>query len=218
MTTEPNAVYFAPGDYAHLSRRFGVFLIDLSVVLLLAVGAMIPITFALTPESVLKSSDAAPTPEVVSPYAKKAFVGGLLLVGVPYHIALRRLRGGTLGYRLMGVRLVDATGQPPSWRALTKRFLLAAVGAPFWLAPLILSYLYCLKHPRRQTGHDFWSGTWVVKRKAQPAGPALVSYQSKLLGTWLLNYIDVEPYSPEQPTRERTDPQAEPVAAATQGE
>jgi uncharacterized RDD family membrane protein YckC len=218
MTTQPNAVYFAPHDYAPVTRRFGAFLVDLVALYLLAVVLAIPIGYLLLPRG-LPSTPDTPPPQVLSKYTKIVFTLGGLLGGVPYHIALRRSRGGTLGYRLLGIRLVDQTGHPPSWRVLGKRFVLAvilAIPCLFFL-PLVASYLYALKHPRRQTGHDFWSGTWLVRKNARPAGPALTAYNSKLLGTLLLNYIDVEPYVPEHPptTNEATTPEPDPTPAAS---
>jgi uncharacterized RDD family membrane protein YckC len=54
-------------------------------------------------------------------------------------------------------------------------------------------YVLCFKTPRRQAIHDRWSGTWLVRRRAEPIGPALSTYHTKLFGTFILTYTDVEP-------------------------
>jgi uncharacterized RDD family membrane protein YckC len=131
----------------------------------------------------------------------------MLAVPLLYHTALRRLRGGTLGYRLMGVRLVNQRGETPSWRTVGLRFLLGVVG----VIPLAATYWRCLKDARRQTFHDQWAGTWVVKKRAQPAGPAVTAYQTKLFGVLALTYIDVEPYTAAPADAEMPGPAAEPT-------
>ncbi len=219
MTTQPNTVYFAAHDYAPVTRRFGAFLTDLVVLCVLAFVLVIPIGYLMLPNRVRSMPDSPQRQVLLSKYTKRAFAIGGLAGGIAYHIVLRRLRGGTLGYRLLGIRLVNETGRPPSWRVLGKRFVLAALLATpcLFFLPLVASYLYALKHPKRQTGHDFWSGTWLVRKNARPAGPALTAYNSKLLGTLLLNYIDVEPYVTEHSptTSEATVPEPDPTPAAS---
>jgi uncharacterized RDD family membrane protein YckC len=195
MSPDADAVIYRPEDYAPVSRRIGALLIDLVVFTLLVSVITGSIGRVTVPEGIRSMPDTPERTERVNEHMrtpkKVGFLGGCLL----YYICIRRLRGGTLGYRLMGIRLVDKTGNPPSWRVLVKRFLLAA---PLTL-PLGASYLCCIKNPKRQAVHDQWSGTWVVRRKAKPAGPAMTAYLTKLLGTLLLRYIDVEPWVPQPP-------------------
>lgn len=118
-----------------------------------------------------------------------------LVLSVAYHVALRRTRGGTLGYRIARIRLINSENQPPSWRVLTKRFFLGmALAGPFGA-----SYLLCLRSPKRQALHDRLCNTWMVRSRAVPAGPGTEVHQLQLLSSWAIRYIDVEPLNnPEQ--------------------
>lgn len=220
MAVQPNAVYFAKDDYAHIARRFVAFALDFVFVVVIwsvltfallanAGGTGTRQDIAAGPDSDLGKQDAAEETTLNLKSRQRLPKFTLLLVCLVYQIGMRRLPGGTLGYRLAGIRLVDESGGPPSWRALIKRSCIAIALAMFLCVPLLISYLYALKHPKRQTGHDFWSGTWAVRKRAKPAGPALTTYQSKLLLIFLLNYIDVEPYTPGRPS-----PEPEPALAS----
>ncbi|MBN2560862.1 MAG: RDD family protein [Phycisphaerae bacterium] len=214
MSAKPDAVYYASEDYAHPARRLGAWISDLAILLVILSGIGIAVQAVYVPWEVFRQRR---TPEVrrqVQRYMKPIegrLSLGVLAAAVLYHVALRRLRGGTLGYRLMRIRLVDKTGEPPAWRVLVRRFLVAV---PVTL-PLGASYLRCRKDPKRQAVHDQWSGTWLVRKKARPAGPAITAYQTKLLGTYLLTYIDVEPYVPVDPPASEAEPTANPIGAST---
>ncbi|MCG8408345.1 MAG: RDD family protein [Phycisphaerales bacterium] len=192
MSADAEAVYFKPEDYASVPRRLMAFLIDVLFVAVLCYAAAIVVVSMTVSKDVLESS---------SDEEKKAIVRqslGLLLlcwVGLAavYHIAVRRARGGTLGYRLAGIRMVNAFGEPPSLSALIKRFLIATPTCTFFA----LSYLSCRNHPKRQAIHDQFAGTWLVRRSADPAGPAELSELPHLYGIYpfalMLTNLDVSP-------------------------
>lgn len=198
MATAPNAVYFARDDYAPLSRRLGAAVIDL-VGWWAITGLCIQTTIFVTAGSglwrELDSQARAVKVEQVKQNLRVLLAVSPLVTAAAYHIGLRKLRGGTAGYRLMRIRLVDSDGLTPRWRALGKRFL---AGVPLVLF-FGLGYVTCRKSPRRQAMHDQVAGTWLVRRRAAPAGPAVTSYQTKLLGTYPLMLIDVEPFEPPPP-------------------
>lgn len=210
MADEPDAVYFAADDYAHFARRFGAFLVDFAFVIFLTMAALGAVSYRSLPSDRLANeTDPTVRQKLIAKQIKQTWRQARwpwLAACVVYHLSMRRLRGGTLGYRVAGIRLVDNTGRAPSWRVLFKRFGIAFAFAVFFFLPLVVSYLFCFKLPKRQSGHDFWSGTWLVRKRAQPAGPALTAYNHKLLGTWLLSYIDVEPYVPEAPAAAEPEP------------
>lgn len=196
MTVEADAVHFALEDYAKPLRRVGACAVDLIVLILLLAMIGTIAEFLLVPSDVYLHRPR--TPEVqrqISKAIKPAQVPSVLIwlaCCTAYHVPLRRTRGGTLGYRLMGIRLVDASGRTPSMRTLAKRFLIAI---PFTML-LGATYLACRDRPRRQAIQDQWSATWAVRRRANPAGPARRSYQTKLLGTLMMAYVDLEPVEP----------------------
>ena len=202
MNPTPDAVYYTTSDYAHPARRIGAALVDFVVLFLVvwqfstgvALLVALPDVKRLsnTPEG-QKQVDRQETKTQIKKSMKSIQVpAGLVafvLLPAAYHIGLRRLRGGTPGYRVMGIRVVDRTGSTPGWRVLLRRFL---IGTPMVLL-LGAGYWQCPRDPKRQANHDRWSGTWVVRKKAEPAGPALTAYQTKLFGIYPLTYIDVEP-------------------------
>ena len=114
-------------------------------------------------------------------------------------------RGGTVGSRVHRMRIVDKDGEPPSIIALAKRFLLALPGCLL----LGATYFACRSSPTRQAGHDRWAATWLIRARAQPDGPAQVAYNTKLIGTFILTYIEVEPHTPENGDPETASPAAD---------
>jgi uncharacterized RDD family membrane protein YckC len=192
MAVEADSVYFAAKDYAHPVRRLGALIIDLAFLIALLNAIYIPIAYAIVPASIRNQHR---TPErqqeidkLVKPIQMPVPMAWLALC-IIYHIPFRRTRGGTLGYRLMGIRLVDRKGQTPPMRPLIKRFLIAIPSTMF----IGLSYFSLFTSPKRQTMHDKWSGTWAIRKRAEPAGPAITAYNTSFLGTIPTTYIDVEP-------------------------
>lgn len=222
MTEQPSAtpdsVYFDLRDYAHPIKRVLACAID--IVLLLAVfsiaGTLVGVF--LMPQELRGKPRTAEVQRQMTKYMKPAQrpLGlGWLAFCIVYQIPLRRTRGGTIGHRLMRTRLVDKNGNTPPIRAVFRRFLIAAPATLF----LGLSYWDSFRNPRRQATHDIWSGTWVVRCRAKPAGPAITSHNPKLLGTILLTYVDVEPVLPQasiSSTAAAKEP-ADPPACVTPG-
>lgn len=197
MSEEFHAICYLESDYASMARRIGAALTDLLTILFVVIVVNYAVAFRYVPMDVLKmpvttAKERHDRQARINEYMRPVQVPlstGFLVFACVYHIGLRRLPGGTLGYRLMGVRLVNEAGAPPEWKVLVKRFLLAVPFVSFFG----VSYLLCRQNPRRQAFHDRWSGTWVVRKSARPLGPANRVYQSKLLGTFPLTYIDLEP-------------------------
>jgi uncharacterized RDD family membrane protein YckC len=194
----PDSVYFDLRDYAHPLRRLLACAVDFALFLALFVGLLMLTEWCLVPKEVLAKGRTPEAQQQINKYMKPVQIPlplGLLAACLAYHVALRRTRGGTIGHRLMRTRLVDKNGEPPPIRALFRRFLIAVPVTLFFG----LSYLDCFRNPRRQATHDKWSGTWVVRCRAKPAGPAITSYHPKLLGTFLVTHIDLDPVTRESP-------------------
>ncbi|HKQ46554.1 MAG TPA: RDD family protein [Phycisphaerae bacterium] len=185
-------VYYRQQDYARVIRRLPSMIVDLGVLVLMIAIITSAVQAVYVPGSVIKMPRSPERNRLLAQYWRPVQKQTLLVcaaVAAGYHIALRRTRGGTLGYRLLGIRLIDATGRPPSWKALVKRFLIAVPLFFFFAA----TYWGCFQNPRRQALHDTFCSTWLVRKSAQPAGPARPVHQAKLLGPWLLTFMDVEP-------------------------
>ncbi len=193
MATAPNAVYFSPEDYAPLPRRLGAAVVDLVGWWVMTGLCIQAVVFVTAGPGLWQEPDPQARAVKIEQVKQKLRIPLMtlpLVTAAAYHIGLRKLRGGTLGYRFMRIRLVDSDGLTPRWRVLWRRFL---AGVPLVLC-FGLAYAGCRKSPRRQAMHDQVAGTWVVRRRAVPAGPAVTSYQTKLLGTYPLMLMDVEPF------------------------
>jgi uncharacterized RDD family membrane protein YckC len=215
-------VYYRPEDYAPATRRILSFVID-AVVLFVAIAIpIVVIQLLVVPASVRGMPDSPARAKLIAKYAhpyQTWFVA--IAFAALYHVALRRTTGGTVGNRLTGIRLVDASGGIPSWTALLKRFGLAlmvmliasmiaavpsrllandypAAAGPagiiaIFVLVFVVLYRPCQRDPRRQTFHDRWSGTWSIRKRAEPAGPAKPVHHAKLLGPFLVTHVDIEP-------------------------
>ena len=205
MNANTQPVYFRDEDYAGLGRRIAAFILDHVALILLLMGMLFATVLPFPPEVMKRlaaTGNAAERYQIQQEYYKlpavQARIGGSMRMWVVlctfYYIALRRLRGGTLGYRLAGIRLVDPTGQAPGLKALVKRFLFGAL----FTMPLGASYYLCLKDARRQALHDRWCNTWLVRKRAEPAGPATLVHRVQLVATWAVRYDGLEPATPAE--------------------
>ncbi len=199
MAADADVVWFRSEDYASIARRIGAFLLDHAFLFSLLIVVMLTVIFPLPAELAerMRSTPVVERQAMTAEWLKSPEsmhrlmwrLRGWLVFCVAYYTVFRRLRGGTVGYRIMGIRLIDKTGHPPSLGTLFKRFFVAAIAT----LPLGASYLKCRKSSKRQAFHDWWCGTWLVRKRAVPAGRGKVSYQPLLLGTFMLTFIDVEP-------------------------
>lgn len=87
-----------------------------------------------------------------------------------YEVPLKRSRFRTLGYWLMGCKIVNLRGEPPSYFMLTFRALMWASG-PF---NFLFDLFWCGIDDDRQTLRDRFSSTCVVKVNAEPVGSGSV--------------------------------------------
>lgn len=83
----------------------------------------------------------------------------LAVIEVGYYWVPTALWGQTLGKRLLGIKVVDAEGEPPGWGQAAMREL---VGKFLSGLSLGLGFLVALFHPKRRALHDLVGGTWVV--------------------------------------------------------
>lgn len=121
MNADP-LVWFRYQDHAGIVRRLSACIIDAAIILgvLATPGILI--------QKMHLDSQEPTAARTVGATAVMLF--GLLvslLVAAPYHLFLRRTRGGTIGYRLAGVRLVTMTDVIPSWSTLIRRFALSLI-------------------------------------------------------------------------------------------
>ena len=95
----------------------------------------------------------------------------LLLLSFIYLSIIKPSRLRTLGYIFMGVKIVDLKGQRPSFFKMAFRYLLLIVG-PF---SLIHDILWLISEKTKQTFRDKVSGTYVIKKNAEPIGTGILA-------------------------------------------
>ncbi len=67
--------------------------------------------------------------------------------------------GQSLGQGAMGIRTINAAGEPPGAGRALGRILASILSA----IPLGLGYLWAAWHPETRTWHDSIAGTWVIR-------------------------------------------------------
>lgn len=160
-------VYYDIRDYAGILRRLLIAVVDLVVLVIMAVLLSV----------ISVSSDWI---------ADTVFTLFFVLC-YAYLAGLKATRFGTLGYILAGVRLVDLQGQQASIFRASLRFGFIFPG------PLILLFdlLWVGNDPNRQSIRDKFARTYVVRRKATPAGRGPIGYKTYYLMTYNLVFPEV---------------------------
>ena len=97
-----------------------------------------------------------------------------LVVWFAYIVLLKASPLGTLGYRLMRVRIVDLHGRRPAFLSYVGRFLFSILG-PF---NLVVDLLWLWTDPHGQTLRDKMAHSYVVRARAEPLGWGEVVYAS----------------------------------------
>jgi uncharacterized RDD family membrane protein YckC len=172
------AVWFFPSDYVGVWRRLAVELVD-SVVIVVGLVVVTATVVLLDPGEDLSDTTLA---VVISCWA-------VLIYG--YFVVLKRSRLTTVGYRLAGVRILDASGRPPRLGAMTLRLSFGLLG-PF---NIVLDMLWIPFDRHKQTLRDKLAHTYVVKANAEPAGPARIVVRTYSILGMSFVFQDVEPVS-----------------------
>jgi uncharacterized RDD family membrane protein YckC len=195
-------------------------------VMLIVVG-VIQLSFALkyVPHDVRTMPKSPEQQKLVKKYTAP-YLGQIMLLNAAafmiYFVPISSMPGGTLGYRLARIRMLNCAGRGPSWWQIIKRLLIVGliaipctmpygivtnklgatnpliqVGAMFagFFAWLMLLYRSCSTHERRQAIHDRWAGTWMVRKSAIPMDGRAFD-KAVLVGPFLLRHLEVEPIAP----------------------
>lgn len=91
--------------------------------------------------------------------AQPIALGAVLLVAALYDVLLTRRLGGTVGKRLLGLRVESREGGPPGTGQLIGRLLGRILSA----LPALLGFLWALWDRRKQTWHDKLADTVVLR-------------------------------------------------------
>jgi uncharacterized RDD family membrane protein YckC len=169
-------IYFNKNDYASMFKRTLVILIDLFIVGIVGYILSSAWTFwADSPDFELISEFGWMSAALFSP----VYFWTLTLMAYLYLAILKRSRFGTIGYRILKLKIIDAKGNQPSLLRMSWRFLLLAFGP----LNLLIDFLWLGGDNFRQTLRDKMAGTYVVSSDAKPAGNGtLVFERHNLLG------------------------------------
>jgi uncharacterized RDD family membrane protein YckC len=100
--------------------------------------------------------------------AQPIALGAVLLVAALYDVILTRRLGGTVGKRLLGLRVESREGGPPGTGQLLGRLFGRIVSA----LPALLGFLWALWDRRKQTWHDKLADTVVLRDGSPRPAPA----------------------------------------------
>lgn len=169
MTEKPidrslgDGVYYAPSDYIGLWPRIVILIVD-SIVLLVGVIALAALAQFIG------------APGIIS----------LLIIAFVwwYEVPLKRSKYRTVGYWLMGCKIVNLKGERPSLFMLTIRATMWALGPFNFLFDILWSGI----DDDRQTLRDRFSSCCLVKLNAEPIGTGSVQLARFFAGGMALFY------------------------------
>ena|SRR5579871_5213615 len=166
-------MYFRREEYASFWVRLLATLIDLIVF-----GVVL---------SILTSTAAAVVPDTwARPYLIITIWAAIALL---YFVVLRRSKFRTLGYRACGIKIVGLDGQTPGYLLLTYRLSVGVACALNWP----LDFMWLSNDSNRQTIHDKFAQTFVVRLSAQPAGQGRIVVRCYDFVCYHLIFREVEP-------------------------
>lgn len=111
------------------------------------------------------------------------------IVWLAYFVVLKGSRFRTLGYVIAGARIVNLSGERPSYAALYGRLAFVILG-PF---NFLVDLLWISSDPYKQALRDKVAHTLVIRRDALPAGTGPIVYRVYTLFGWTLMCAEVRP-------------------------
>ena len=181
---------YAPQDYAGFFRRTAALLID--GFLFISLVFSIAVLWAMLDPASLATDEAI-----------ALFGFGATLLFMCYNLGLRMTTGGTLGYRMVGIRYAYALGGRAPWYLTVYRSFIAV----FLLWTFSLDHLWIAFDKNKQAWHDKLSGFYVVKRRAQPCGTRRIV--RRVINFMMLSFVVWEPADDEAPVARPAAPSAD---------
>jgi len=167
--TADEGVLYAPVDLVSLPRRYLIMIIDVTA--LLALGLIL---------ACLADSETSNSLVFV-------WIGLVLF----YLVILKRSRLRTLGYRVVGAKIVSLRGKPPSLLRMLFRALLTQIGPANPLFDVIWS-----GNRDNRTMRDMLGGTYVVNVDAQPSRRGRIVYSHMFIFGYSFMYREVQDSTP----------------------
>lgn len=169
--TTHQGVYFAPEAYAGFWLRVSAWAIDLLFLLLLSYGYWLIFYYY----------------SQWTMFELNLLTGSIFFTWMIYLTVIKSSRKSTIGFLLTGIKIVDLQGDKPSLWRMTFRFLLLSIG-PF---ELLNDLIWLTGEKTKQTLRDKFSGTYVVRKTAQPIGNAKIVMTRLFVLGWNLIYKEV---------------------------
>lgn len=142
-------------DFADFGQRLVAYLLDV----LILDGVVVILAIMAVSTGGAAATNTGPTAWVISLAALASSLGALGF-SIWYQVFLPSQAGQTWGKRAVGIKIVDANGDPLTAGKAALRHLL---GYPISGALLYLGFLWALWDEDRQALHDKLAGTYVVR-------------------------------------------------------
>ena len=152
-----SGAYYRMDDYAGFIRRLLVMFIDSTILILLGIAlwvAILMVSWSIDPN--------------YDPSA--SFFFAWLAIAWLYLVPLKRSRFRTIGYQLLGLKIVTTKGERPSLFIMTFRMMMWLFG-PF---NFLFDLMWLGADTESQSIRDCFAGTYVVRNGAEPLGFAPV--------------------------------------------
>jgi uncharacterized RDD family membrane protein YckC len=151
------ADYYDPKDYVGFGKRLIVILIDSVAMILIGIALWVPFLVLILAQIIQTDPSGV------------FWITYLIAIWV-YLAPVKRSHFGTIGYRILGIKLVSAKGGRPSLINMTIRMLMWMFG-PF---NFVLDLVWLGADTESQSLRDCYLGTYLVTRNANPIGRAPV--------------------------------------------
>ena len=161
-------VFYALADHAGILRRLCIVAVDFAV--LLGLGALLFV--------------AGDRWEWIPQCPVELWLLAVYL----YMAVLKMTPWGTVGYLLTGVRLVDLRGRRPSLWRVTLRLIFLVLGP----INMLFDIIWLGGDPNRQSIRDKFAGTYVIRKRAVPAGEGRVKYVTYFFLCHCLTFEEIE--------------------------
>lgn len=144
--------------------RAGARLLDIGVQTV--VGFVVAMIMAII-AGMMESMGGRPAADFVASMERTTFIGwiGSVLTVIAYHSCFEGLAGTTIGKRIFGLQVVDATAGPVTFMQGVKRSVAFMVDGLFFGA---IGAHSMSESPEKQRIGDHWAKTRVVRRRSLP--------------------------------------------------
>jgi uncharacterized RDD family membrane protein YckC len=133
-------------EYANLGQRLVAFFLDCLVCYAIIFIPLLPY-------------DSAPN-------AVEMLYLATAIIPITYHVILETFLGATFGKSITGIAITDLQGYKITFGTSVSRFILKALSILFFGLGIVVSGILILRSSKKQSLHDSWTDSVVVKRRS----------------------------------------------------